>query len=98
MKTIHVGSRLHLLSENIDFIKADVSYSHIYLADGKKILVSTHLLKLEKRFGNEMVRVHRSYLVNPKAKIEITEKEFTTPSGHKGLISRRMKKNLIFKL
>jgi DNA-binding LytR/AlgR family response regulator len=72
------------------------SYSHIFLSDGRKILVSTHLMKLERRFGDKMVRVHRSYLVNPEADIEITEKEFTTPLGHKGLISRRLKKNLMF--
>jgi DNA-binding LytR/AlgR family response regulator len=96
MKTIHVGSRLHIAPESIVFIKADISYSHIFLSDGRKILVSTHLMKLERRFGDKMVRVHRSYLVNPEADIEITEKEFTTPLGHKGLISRRLKKNLMF--
>lgn len=94
MKTIHVGSRLHLLPESIVFIKADISYSHIHLVNGKKILVSTHLMQLERRFGDKMVRVHRSYLVNPFFLKETNQNSALSVTGEIFPISRRMRKNL----
>lgn len=94
INTIHVGSRTYLSPDEIEFIKADFSYSHIFLKNGRRILVSTNLQKLQERFGETMVRVHRSFLLNPKAGLQISEKEFFSKSGHRGLISRRMGKNI----
>lgn len=94
INAIHVGSRTFLPVDEIEFIKADFSYSHIFLKNGNRILVSTNLQKLQERFGETMVRVHRSFLINPEANIEIFGKEFISPTGRKGLISRRLGKNL----
>jgi hypothetical protein len=94
INTIHVGSRTYLPVDDIEFIKADFSYSHIFLRNGKRILVSTNLQKLQNRFGAAMVRVHRSFLVNPNAGLIFSEKEFISNSGHKGLMSRRLSKNI----
>lgn len=93
MKTIHVGSRLHLAPENIVFIKADISYSHIFLSDGCQILVSTHLMKLERRFGDKMVRVHRSYLVNPDHVLQSQKNMVVTSNGQICPMSRRLRKD-----
>ncbi|MBK6975907.1 MAG: LytTR family transcriptional regulator DNA-binding domain-containing protein [Cytophagaceae bacterium] len=94
INTIHVGSRTYLSPDEIEFIQADFSYSHIFLKNGRRILVSTNLQKLQERFGENMVRVHRSFLINPLAELTIYEKEFVSKSGNKGLISRRMGKNI----
>lgn len=97
MKTIqytHVGSRTYLSSENIVVIKADFAYSEIFLADGRKVFVSTHLMKLQQRFGNNMVRVHRSYLLNPKFIIEFRQTSILTQLGFECPTSRRMRKNI----
>ncbi len=96
INNIHVGSRTYLSPDEIEFIKADFSYSHIFLKNGRRILVSTNLQKLQERFGENMVRVHRSFLINPLAELTIFEKEFVSKTGNKGLISRRLKKNIIF--
>ncbi|MFN8428786.1 MAG: LytTR family DNA-binding domain-containing protein [Spirosomataceae bacterium] len=96
INTIHVGSRTYLSPDEIEFIKADFSYSHIFLKNGRRILVSTNLQKLQERFGENMVRVHRSFLINPLADLTIYEKEFVSKTGNRGLISRRLKKNIIF--
>jgi DNA-binding LytR/AlgR family response regulator len=96
INSIHVGSRTYLSPDEIEFIKADFSYSHIFLKNGRRILVSTNLQKLQERFGENMVRVHRSFLINPLAELTIFEKEFVSKTGNKGLISRRLKKNIIF--
>lgn len=95
MKTVHVGSRTHLEVGAIVMIKADISYSHIFMADGSRMLVSTHLLRLQERFGNHLIRIHRSYLLNPIFYYKIDGKSLETCLGHTCPISRRMRKNLI---
>lgn len=69
MKTInniHVGSRTYLLPESVIMIQAEINYSLIYLLDGKKVIVSTCLKKLENRFAiiHSFARVHKSFLIN----------------------------------
>lgn len=63
---VHVGSRMSLEPANIIMISADISYSYIHLSNGKRIIVSTNIQKLEERFlpFMNMVRVHRSYMIN----------------------------------
>ena len=91
---IHVGSRSYLSSESVVFIKADIAYSEIYLTDGQKLFVSTHLMKLQERFGNLMVRIHRSYLLNPNYIKEFRQTSVLTQLGIECPTSRRMRKNL----
>jgi len=56
--------------------------------------VSTHLMKLEKRFSGSMLRVHRSYLLNPNFVKEFTENAALTSTGQVCPLSRRLGKNL----
>ncbi len=63
---VHVGSRTYIKPSEIVMISAEISYSYIYLRDGRKIIVSTNIQKLQERLqsvGN-MVRVHRSHIIN----------------------------------
>lgn len=63
---VHVGSRMKLGSSDIVMIEADIRYSFLYLKNGKKVIVSTNIQKLEERFlpFRNMVRVHRSFMIN----------------------------------
>ncbi len=51
--------------DEIIHCKADSNYSEIYIVDGKKILVSKTLKKVEKIINNtRFLRVHQSHLIN----------------------------------
>lgn len=60
------GSAVDYLAPNeIIYIKADGSYSQIFLVDGSKVLLSKGLSHLEQRLKSDtFLRPHRSYLVN----------------------------------
>lgn len=64
--SVHVGSRLAFFPTDIVMIQADISYSFLYLKNGKRIIVSTNIQKLEESFlpFRNMVRVHRSFMIN----------------------------------
>jgi DNA-binding LytR/AlgR family response regulator len=64
--SVHVGSRLEFCPAEIIMIQADISYSYLYLRNGRKIIVSTNIQKLEERFlpFRNMVRIHRSFMIN----------------------------------
>jgi hypothetical protein len=64
-KKILVGSRKKFTPEEIIYLKSDQNYTNVFLSDGKKVLVSTTLKKIEDRFtGCGFLRVHRSTVVN----------------------------------
>jgi DNA-binding LytR/AlgR family response regulator len=64
-KKILVGSRKKFNPEEIIYLKSDINYTNIFLANGKQLLVSTNLKKIEDRFiGCGFLRVHRSTVVN----------------------------------
>lgn len=65
---VHVGSRTYIKPTEIVMISADISYSYIHLSDGKKIMVSTNIQKLQERLlaAKNIVRVHRSFMINTK--------------------------------
>lgn len=66
LAAVHVGSRTELDPKEIILITAEVNYSYIHLRNGRKLLVSTNIQKLQERLLGipEMVRVHRSYIIN----------------------------------
>lgn len=95
-QTIHVGSRTDLLPEEIVLISADISYSYIHLTDGRKIMVSTNIQKLQERMLglHEMVRVHRSHMINVNYLKAFDEKRAALKNNLSCPISRRKKINL----
>ncbi|WP_417939526.1 LytR/AlgR family response regulator transcription factor [Flavobacterium sp. RS13.1] len=61
------GNQLHFIKpENIVYIKADNSYSELYLENGKKMIVSRSIKKFEDGLKNNpcFCRIHKSYLLN----------------------------------
>lgn len=47
------------------YLKADGSYTHIYLADGQKLTVTKKLLEYEKlALWGDFMRIHRSHIIN----------------------------------
>ena len=45
-------------------LEAEGNYTHVYLSDGKRILISKTLKRFEDQLGDKFVRVHQSHLVN----------------------------------
>lgn len=61
------GNQLHFIKpESIIYIKADNSYSEIYLDNGKKMTVSRSIKNFEDglKQNNSFCRIHKSYLIN----------------------------------
>jgi DNA-binding LytR/AlgR family response regulator len=63
---VHVGSRRYIPPEEIQHLESDLNYTLISLIDGKKILSSTTLKKIESRLVSfkNFVRVNKSAIVN----------------------------------
>jgi DNA-binding LytR/AlgR family response regulator len=63
---VHVGSRRYVPPEEIQHLESDLNYTLISLVDGKKILSSTTLKKIESRLVSfkNFVRVNKSAIVN----------------------------------
>lgn len=63
--TIHEGWWFAYVPD-IMYLKAEGSYVRVYLSDGKRILLSKSLNAIELQLDAypELVRVHRSYIVN----------------------------------
>ncbi|WP_304232470.1 LytTR family DNA-binding domain-containing protein [Jiulongibacter sediminis] len=93
---IHVGSRTELLPSEIVLISADISYSYIHLSDGRKLLVSTNIQKLQERLLGikEMARVHRSHMINVNYLKTFDEKRVALKNNLSCPIPRRKKINL----
>ncbi|MCP9770288.1 LytTR family transcriptional regulator [Lacihabitans sp. LS3-19] len=93
---IHVGSRTYLQAAEIVMISADISYSYIHLNDGKKIIVSTNIQKLQERLlgVKNIVRVHRSFMINVNYLKTYDEKKAALRFNLSCPISRRKKNDL----
>lgn len=61
------GNQWHFIDpETIIYIKADNTYSEIYLTNGTKMIVSRSIKNFEEglNLSNSFCRIHKSYLVN----------------------------------
>ena len=94
--SVHVGSRLEFFPTEIVMIEADVSYSFLYLKNGQRIIVSTNIQKLEERFlpFMNMVRVHRSYMINTQFLKHIDGVNAILVNDIQCIISRRKRNDL----
>ena len=63
---INIGSRTEIEASQMLFCVSDANYTKVFMNDGKVILTSTNLGKIEERLGNykHLVRPNRSYLIN----------------------------------
>jgi DNA-binding LytR/AlgR family response regulator len=94
-------SRLRKLHySEVIMVKADSNYSEIYLVEGRCILTSKTLLHWERtmRGGGDIIRIHRSYMVNKEHIIDISrlQTEVTLTGGLKAQFSRRFRAKIKF--
>lgn len=58
--------------DEVLYVKADGVYSTIRLVNGKEIIISQNLGKIEKQFGNKaLIKIHRSVIANANYIFEI---------------------------
>lgn len=95
--SVNVGSKTAILPSEIVMIKADTSYSYLFMDDGRKIMVSTNIQKLEERFLHyqNIVRVHRSFLINTHFLKFVDSKNAFLANDIQCQISRRKRNDLL---
>jgi DNA-binding LytR/AlgR family response regulator len=89
---LHIGGWLKVPPAEILFFEADINYTTIHFANGKKQMVATTLKAFEERFKPyNFFRVHKTYLVNMACIKHFCEHENTVQlSDNKHInISRR---------
>ncbi|HLO42694.1 MAG TPA: LytTR family DNA-binding domain-containing protein [Leadbetterella sp.] len=95
-KLVSFGSRKELDPEKVDFLKAEINYTHIYLNDGSRILSSTSLGILESRLKPfAFCRPNRSHLVNARFIKRTTEEALVLQNNEIVKISRRRQKRIL---
>ena len=63
--TVSLGNRMILLKvEDIVYFHAEDKYVFVHHVSGKKHLLSSSLIELEKKLGDSFIRVHRAYIIN----------------------------------
>ncbi len=83
--------------KDIVLLHADVNYTNILFANGRKMIVATTMKKIEERLerSNMFFRTHKSYMVNLKYIKHIdylhTEDFIEMQNDYRVLISRRRK-------
>lgn len=100
---LRTSDALHLTEINdILFCQSDNSYTSIYLADNKEIIVSKSLKEFTDLLGEyDFIRPHQSYLVNINsiAKVDKTDGGFIILKNGKEIpISKRRKQLVLDKL
>ena len=89
---INIGSRTEIEASQMLFCVSEANYTKVFLNDGKVILTSTNLGKIEERTGNykHLVRPNRSYLININyASIMEDRRSILLKTGKQIKISRR---------
>lgn len=89
------NEKIELVSSQIVLIKSDWNYCHIKTLKNQFALKSS-LYKLQQNLGNEIIQIHRTYLVNKKhiGKVNFKTMELFTPLGNLP-IGRLYKQNVI---
>jgi DNA-binding LytR/AlgR family response regulator len=89
---IHIGGRQEVNPQEVVMLQADINYTIVHFADGKKAIVATPLKTLESRFSAfDFYRTHKSFLVNIKCVERYLEATHTVQMSNnkKILVSRR---------
>ena len=86
-----------VLPNQVIMLQGFVNYSLVFLTNGKKIMLARTLKYFEEKLCPEgFIRVHRSYLINPKylANYDNRNKSIVMNNGLEIEVARRRKKNL----
>jgi DNA-binding LytR/AlgR family response regulator len=88
---IHVGSRKFIRPEEMQYLESDLNYTVIALRNGKKIVSSTTLKKIESRLHlfKNFVRINRSTIVNLDFVESQEDNHFILPNKQIFTLSRR---------
>lgn len=94
---IHIGGRQEVNPAEVVMLQAEINYTVLFFANGKKTIVATPLKTLESRFiPFDFFRTHKSYLVNlrcVKCMFE-TSNIVQMTDNHKVIVSRRKRMQL----
>jgi DNA-binding LytR/AlgR family response regulator len=72
---IPVGGRQQVNPQEVVLLEANINYTMLHFADGKKMMVATSLKKLANRFKSEaFFRTHKSFLMNLQYVVGFDEK------------------------
>jgi DNA-binding LytR/AlgR family response regulator len=96
-KYIHIGGYQEINPNEVVMLQADINYTILYFADGKKTIVATPLKTLENRLVPfDFYRTHKSYLINLKCVKLFSEATNTIQmtDNHKVIVSRRKRTQL----
>ena len=92
------GKLLFLESDEIIYAESDGNYSTVYLADGKKILLTKKLKEVNQLLPEDsFFRIHNSYIINLNKVKEFlkTDGYVILESGHKIPVSRQKKSDFL---
>lgn len=95
---ISIGSRKMVSPSEVVYFVADSNYTHVHFENGDRILVSTNLKIIEKRFADckYFFRPNRSFFINMHfAEFEETCSMFRIKDQESISVSRRRKPLLI---
>lgn len=92
--SIFIGGRQSINPEEVISLRADVNYTKVFLADGKKIIVATTLKEIESRFRNcpKFFRISKSQIINIDCINNIQNEKILLKNGEIIVASRRRKK------
>ncbi len=84
---------LYVLPNELEYLKADGSYTECYFTDGRRVVVSKKLGHvIEEYLGREFIRVHRSYVINKDHILEFHRDDggyILTTSKHQVPVSKQ---------
>lgn len=91
-ENIRALSKAQIKPDDIILIKADFNYSIFHLLNGKKLTLAKTLLECEYMLETEpFYRPSRSYMINLKHLVKVSEYEVLMKNNFKTPISRRRK-------
>lgn len=92
--SIFIGGRKSINPEEVIRLQADINYTRVFLADGKKILVATTLKEIESRFSAfpKFVRINKSLIINIDCIKQVRNEQIIFQNGETLTPSRRRKK------
>lgn len=94
---IHIGGRQEVNPAEVVMLQAEINYTVLFFANGKKTIVATPLKTLESRLVPfDFYRTHKSYLINLKCVKLFSEATniVQMTDNHKVIVSRRKRTQL----
>jgi DNA-binding LytR/AlgR family response regulator len=89
---IAIGARQEAQPNEILLFEADINYTKVHFANGRKLMVATTLKQMEGRFKcNNFLRIHKGFLVNMNYADHICEYEnkLFLKNNQEVIVSRR---------